>query len=221
MAIWVKVCGINSVGAADAVLRAGADYAGLVFHPASPRNVAPELASRLAARLRGRVRVVALLSDPSNDAIAAASNAAQADFLQLHGKESPKRVAEIRVRFGKPIIKALPVADAGDLANVREWEDVADMLLFDARPPRGAVHEGGHGAAFDWQLLRGRTFRKPWLLAGGLNPENVARAIRTAEAPGADVSSGVESGPGVKDPARIAAFVSNARAAHVNVEGTA
>ena len=213
MTIQVKICGISSADAADAAVGAGADFAGLVFHPRSPRRVAVEQAAHLSARLRGKVRIVALFSDPNDDELAAAIAAAQPDFLQLHGQEAPARAAEIRSRFGRPVIKAVPVADADDLACVPQWERVVDMLLFDAKPPRGATREGGHGAAFDWQLLRSRTFKRPWLLAGGLNTENVARAIRVAEAKAVDVSSGVETAPGVKDAELIKRFVASARAA--------
>ena len=220
MGVRVKICGITSAEAADAALRARVDFLGLNFHPASPRNVAPEKAASLAARARGRVWLVALLADPGDEAVAAAVAAAEPDFLQLHGQEKPARVAEIRAKFGLPVIKALPVADIADLAPVPIYEDAADMLLFDAKAPAGADRPGGHGAAFDWQLLRGRRFRKPWLLAGGLNAENVARAIAAAEAPGVDVSSGVESAPGIKSAEMIRAFVEAARSAQAASETT-
>ncbi len=221
MAIQVKICGIANVEGADAALRAGADFAGLVFHPHSPRNVTPDKAAQLAARLRGRTRVVALLSDPTDEEVDRALAVAKPDFIQLHGLESPERVAALRGRFGKPVIKALAVADASDLACVPAYESVADMLLFDAKAPLSAAREGGHGAAFDWKLLRGRIFKRPWLLAGGLNADNVARAIRTAEAPGVDVSSGVESAPGVKSPELIGAFIASVRSAQFAAEHSA
>ncbi|MGH6870490.1 MAG: phosphoribosylanthranilate isomerase [Rhizomicrobium sp.] len=212
MAIQVKICGITSADAADAALAAAADYAGLVFYPASPRFVTPDQAASLAARLRGRTRIVALLADAADDAVAAAMAAANPDFLQLHGKETPERAGEIRARFGRPVIKVVAVADASDLAAAASYE--TDMLMFDARAPSGADRPGGLGAAFDWQLLRGRNFSRPWLLAGGLNAENVARAIRACDAPGVDVSSGVETAPGVKSPEMIRAFAAAARGAH-------
>jgi phosphoribosylanthranilate isomerase len=221
MVVQVKICGIASAEAADAVARAGADFAGLVFHPRSPRCVAGEQAAQLSVRLKGRVRVVALLSDPKDDEIAAAIKSASPDFLQLHGRETPSRVAEIRARFELPVIKAIAVADTDDLACAPQFERVADMLLFDAKPPPAAMREGGHGAAFDWQLLRGRTFKRPWLLAGGLNPENVTRAISASEAKGVDVSSGVETAPGVKDANLIQRFVAGARAAQFAKEESA
>jgi phosphoribosylanthranilate isomerase len=221
MAIEVKICGIASAAAADAVVRAGADFAGLVFHPHSPRRVALDQAAQLSARLKGRARVVALFSDPSDDDLAAAIAAANPDMIQLHGREAPPRVAEIRARFGLPVIKAIAVAEADDLGSVPHYERVADMLLFDAKPPHSAAREGGHGAAFDWQLLRGRSFKRPWFLAGGLNPENVARAIRSAGAKAVDVSSGVETAPAVKDADLIGRFVAAARAAQFAREASA
>jgi phosphoribosylanthranilate isomerase len=213
MAIQVKICGITTPEAADAALRAGVDFAGLVFHPGSPRNLKPEQAASLAARLRGRARIVALVADAKDEAIAMAVAAADPDFLQLHGNEAPERVGEVRARFGKPVIKVFSIADASDLARVAKYDDAADIYLFDAKAPQGAARPGGHGAAFDWQLLRGRTFARPWLLAGGLNAENVARAIHSAQAPGVDVSSGVENAPGIKSAEMIRDFVAAARAA--------
>ncbi len=213
MGIEVKICGVTTAEAADAAIAAHADYLGLVFHPASPRHLVPERAAALAAHVRGRIQLVALLADPDDEAVAAAVAAAKPDFLQLHGHESPARTGEIRTNFKLPVIKALPVAELADLIFLPMYEQAADMLLFDAKAPKGADRTGGHGAAFDWQLLRGRKFAKPWLLAGGLNPENVARAIATARAPGVDVSSGVEIERGVKNAALIHAFVGAARRA--------
>ncbi|MDE2181787.1 MAG: phosphoribosylanthranilate isomerase [Alphaproteobacteria bacterium] len=211
MAILVKICGINTVEAADAAVRAGADFGGLVFHPRSPRHLTFEAARALSGRLRGRLRLVALVADADDALIGAAIEAVRPDFLQLHGGESPARAAALKSRFQVAVIKAVPVADGGDLAAARAFEPVADMLLFDARAPDGAARPGGHGAPFDWQLLRGRTFTRPWFLAGGLTPVNVARAVAGADASAVDVSSGVESAPGVKNPDLIAAFVSAAR----------
>ena len=205
MGVLVKICGINSVEAAEAALRADADFAGLVFHKNSPRNLTAEAARTLAQRMRGRIRIVALFADAGDDEIAAAVKAVEPDFVQLHGGEPPARVADVRARFGIPVIKAFAVAEASDLARVSD--EGADMFLFDAK----GVRAGGNGAAFDWQLLRGRSFSRPWLLAGGLSPDNVARAIAVSGAPGVDVSSGVETAPGRKDAEKIAAFVANAR----------
>jgi phosphoribosylanthranilate isomerase len=218
MSILVKICGINSAEAADAALAAGADFCGLAFHAASPRNVSAEQAASLAARMRGRARIVALFADASDEEIASAMRAAQPDMLQLHGKESPERVAGLRARFHVDVIKAIPVAETNDLANVPAYEAVADMLLFDAKAPANANRQGGHGAAFDWQLLRNRTFTRPWLLAGGLHSENVARAIRISGAPGVDVSSGVESAPGMKSAEKIRAFAAAVHAAQYERE---
>lgn len=210
MAISVKICGITSAQAADAVIAAGAEYGGLVFHPASPRFVTLDAARALAGRMAGRIKTVALIADLDDAAIAAVIDAAHPDFLQLHGAESVARTADIRARFGK-VIKALPVAEAADLVWAHEYEDAADMLMFDAKPPKDAARGGGHGAAFDWNLLHGKSFARPWFLAGGLNPQNVARAIIHSGAPMVDVSSGVESAPGVKSAALIQDFIAAAR----------
>jgi phosphoribosylanthranilate isomerase len=211
MRIAVKICGITSTEAADAAIASGAVYGGLVFHPKSPRFVRPQTAQVLAERMRGRLKIAALMADPDDSAIAGAMEAAQPDLLQLHGSESAGRVAAIRARFGLPVIKALGLRDATDLAAVPDYEAAADMLLFDARAPQDAAYPGGHGAAFDWKILHGRNFRRPWFLAGGLDPDNVARAVALSGATLVDVSSGVESAPGVKSPARIAAFIAAAQ----------
>lgn len=211
MSIQVKICGINSVETADAAMRAGADFAGLMFHPQSPRRLDTDLARRLSDRMKGRVRLVAVLVDPDDAALQTVIAAAKPDFIQLHGKESVARVSDIHSATGLPVIKVLAVAEASDLAAASQYESVADMLMFDAKAPAGAVREGGHGTAFDWQLLKGRRFSRPWLLAGGLNAENVARAVSSSGAPGVDVSSGVETAPGVKNPEMIRTFIENAR----------
>ena len=208
MGVQIKICGINSVEAADAAVSAGADFAGLVFYKKSPRNVAPAVGARLADQLRNRVKVVALLVDAGDDELHHVTGIVRPDFLQLHGRETPERAAAIRSRFGIPVVKSVSIADADDLKIVGAYEGIADMLLFDAK----GANPGGNGAAFDWQLLRGRSFAKPWLLAGGLNAQNVARAIRATGAPGVDVSSGVETAPGIKDARMIREFVSEARA---------
>ena len=210
MSISVKICGLTSIEAAEAAARAGADYGGLVFHPDSPRNLTLEAAWGIASALRGRLRMVALVADADNDTLAGIIDAVRPDFLQLHGKESVARTEDIRVRFGA-VIKALPIGDAEDFRAVTPYESVADMLLFDARAPRGAARAGGHGAAFDWALLKDRSFKRPWFLAGGLSPENVARAIEASGARMVDVSSGVESAPGIKSAERIAQFVAATR----------
>jgi phosphoribosylanthranilate isomerase len=210
MALLVKICGINTAPAADAAVRAGADFCGLVFHPKSPRHVSLEAMRALAGHLRGRTKIVTLLCDPDDDTIAAVIAAAKPDFVQLHGRETPARVAAIGARFGVPLIKALPIAEASDFAPADGYIPLVEMMLFDAKAPDVSL-PGGQGIAFDWQLLKNRKFARPWLLAGGLSPENVARAIALCEPPAVDVSSGVESAPGVKDPARIVSFISAAR----------
>lgn len=210
MAPLVKICGINTASAADAAVRARADFCGLVFHPKSPRHVALDAAAALAGHIRGRARLVSLFVDADDETIAAVVAAVRPDFLQLHGRETPERVAAVRARFEVPLIKAFAIAEASDFAPVAAYAPYCEMFLFDAKAPVGGV-PGGHGVAFDWQLLSGRKFPRPWLLAGGLNPENVARAVAASEASGVDVSSGVETAPGVKSPDLIAAFVSAAR----------
>jgi phosphoribosylanthranilate isomerase len=213
MGVQVKICGINSVESADAALRAGADFGGLVFHPKSPRNLARDQAGALAAFMRGKLRLVALFADAADEEIHEVVKIVRPDFLQLHGAETPERVASLRSRFGFPVIKAVAIADASDVAGIARYEVATDMLLLDAKAPDGAMRPGGHGAAFDWQLLRGRKFSKPWLLAGGLNADNVARAIAASGAPCVDVSSGVETAAGRKSPEMISAFITAARAA--------
>jgi phosphoribosylanthranilate isomerase len=213
MPVQVKICGINSAAAADAVLRAGADFGGLVFFAKSPRHLGLEQGAMLAERMRGRLRLAALVVDESDAQMTAIAQQVKPDFFQLHGKETPERVGQIRSRFGIPIIKALAISEPGDLAKVAAYDDVAEMLMFDAAPAANASRPGGHGAAFDWQLLNGRSFARPWFLAGGLTPENVARAIAVSGAKMVDVSSGVESAPGIKSPTRIADFAAAAKQA--------
>ena len=212
MTITVKICGLTSPDAIAAAVGAGAGYGGLVFHPDSPRHVSLERAPMLADAMRGKLKIVALIVDMDDAGIEVVVKAVRPDFLQLHGNESARRTAYIRGRFGVPVIKVLPVAEAADLAAAAEYESTADMLMFDARPPKGASRPGGHGAAFDWNILAGRTFSKPWFLAGGLDPDNVARAIELSGAAMVDVSSGVESTPGVKDAGRIADFINATKA---------
>lgn len=211
MPVQVKICGINSAAAADAVLHAGADFGGLVFFAKSPRNLNLEQGRVLAERMRGRLRLAALVVDENDAALAAIANQVKPDFLQLHGKETPERVAEIRSRFDIPIIKAIAVSGLDDLAEASAYIDIADMILFDAMPAADASRPGGHGAVFDWRILNGRNFARPWFLAGGLNPENVGRAIAVSGANMVDVSSGVESAPGIKSSDRIADFVAAAK----------
>jgi phosphoribosylanthranilate isomerase len=209
--VAVKICGITTADAVSAAVTAGAVYGGLVFHPKSPRNLDIDRARALAHQMRGKLKVVTLLADPSDEQLAAVAAQVAPDYFQLHGKEAARRVAYVRAKFNMPVIKALPVAEASDLAAVTEYENVADLLMFDAKAPTGAERPGGHGQAFDWKILAGRSFAKPWFLAGGLDPDNVARAIELSGAGMVDVSSGVESAPGIKDPARIQSFLNATR----------
>jgi phosphoribosylanthranilate isomerase len=222
MGVMVKICGINSREAADAALRAGVDFAGLVFFERSPRHLPLDQSAVLARLLRGRTRIVTLLVDPTDSVLDETLAAVSPDLIQLHGSESPARVAAIAARSGRPIIKVLAIADSQDVARAHAYEDVVDYLLFDAKADASATRPGGWGSAFDWQLVSGRTFRRPFGLAGGLNPENVARAIKVSGASFVDASSGVEDAPGRKSPDKIAAFVANARnAPYANIAGAA
>jgi phosphoribosylanthranilate isomerase len=222
MGVLVKICGINTREAAEAVLRTGADFGGLVFFERSPRHLSLSAASTLAHVMRPRVRVVTLLVDPTDAAVDEVVGAVSPDVIQLHGSESPARVAAIAKRAGRPIIKAVAVAGSEDVARAHAYEPAADYLLFDAKVDSSATRPGGWGAAFDWQLVSGRSFRRPFGLAGGLTPENVARAIQVSGANFVDASSGVEDSPGRKSPEKIAAFVVSARSAqYTNVQGAA
>ena len=213
MAPIVKICGLSTAETLDAALTAGADMVGFVFFPKSPRHVAYETARALGRRARGRAKIVALSVDADDDTLSRIVEALSPDILQLHGSESPARVVEIGERYGRPTMKAIGVAAREDLAAAEPYEHAADFLLIDAKPVRGAVLPGGNGLAFDWRLARGFVPQKPWLLSGGLDPVNVAEAIARTGAQGVDVSSGVESAPGVKDGARIRAFIAAAREA--------
>ncbi|MFC7395943.1 phosphoribosylanthranilate isomerase [Chelatococcus sp. GCM10030263] len=209
----VKICGLSTADTMAAALDAGADLIGLVFFPKSPRFVSLETARGLAAQAHGRAGVVALTVDLDDAALAAIVDAISPDILQLHGSETPERVAEIQRRFGRPVMKAVAVAEAGDLARARNYAAVADHILLDAKPPRGAVLPGGNGLPFDHRLVVGLDLGRSFMVSGGLGPETVAEAIRLLHPWGVDVSSGVEGAPGEKDPARIRAFVAAARAA--------
>jgi phosphoribosylanthranilate isomerase len=210
MDVRVKICGLRRAQDVAAAARAGAAYAGFVFHPPSPRAVTPAEARPLAQAVPAGMARVALTVDADDAALAAILAEVPIDILQLHGHESPERVATVRARFGLPVIKAVGIAGAGDLAALDRAARTADMLLVDARPPPGAALPGGNGLAFDWRLIAGRRWPVPWLLAGGLTPDNVAAAVRLTGARQVDVSSGVERAPGDKDPARIAAFIAAA-----------
>jgi phosphoribosylanthranilate isomerase len=211
--VEIKICGINDLAAMEAALAGGADLVGLVFFRASPRALTYDAALKLAEQARGRARIVALTVDAPDEELARVVETINPDLLQLHGEESPTRIAEIRARFGRPVMKAIRVAAPDDLAAVPTFAAVADWLLFDARPPRDATRPGGHGRAFDWALLSRVERTKPVMLSGGLDATNVAVAIRTVRPDAVDVSSGVERAPGMKDPEKILAFVAAARAA--------
>lgn len=211
MEVRVKICGLRTAEDVAAVAAAGAAYAGFVFFPKSPRHLSIEAARALALGAPEGLCKVALTVDAEDAALDAIIEAVPLDMLQLHGHESPARVAEVKARYGLPVMKAMGVADEGDLAGLMEMSLAADQLLIDAKPPKGADLPGGNGLAFDWRLLVGRKWLKPWMLAGGLTPENVAQAVRLTGARQVDVSSGVESAPGVKDAAKIAAFVQAAQ----------
>lgn len=209
--IRVKICGLRTVQDVLAVAQAGAAYAGFVFFPKSPRHLTIEQARELALAAPVGLAKVALTVDADDATLDAIVEAMPLDMLQLHGHESPDRVADLRARYGLPVMKAVGVADEGDLAAVFDYSLVADQILVDAKPPKNATLPGGNGLSFDWRLVAQRRWLRPWMLAGGLTPENVAEAIRLTNARQVDVSSGVESAPGVKDAARIAAFLQAAR----------
>jgi len=209
----IKICGLSTAATLAAALEAGADMVGFVFFEKSPRGVSYEQARGLAARARQRAEIIALCVDAPDETLEKIIAATEPDYVQLHGRESPERVADIQRKFGVSAIKAIGVADASDFSRAHEYKDAADALLIDAKPPKGAVLPGGNGVPFDWRLARNFHPRKPWLLSGGLDQGNVAEAIALSRTRGVDVSSGVESAPGVKDIEKIKAFVAAARAA--------
>jgi phosphoribosylanthranilate isomerase len=202
-----KICGIMTPEALDAAIDGGADYIGLVFFAKSPRNLDIDRAKVLAERARGKVKIVALTVDADDSVLKEIVDRVGPDFLQLHGDEVPGRVAEIKTKFGRAVIKAIPVATADDADKARNYADVADLILFDAMAAPGADSPGGNGQAFDWAVLEAISEDTPFMLSGGLNPDNVAAAIAQARPVAVDVSSGVEVAPGVKDPARILRFL--------------
>ena len=206
MDIRVKICGLSRPEDVAAAADAGAVYGGFVFFPKSPRNVSIDVARDLAVAAPVGLAKVALVVNADDALIDAITGAVPLDMLQLHGKESPERVADLRARTGLPVMKAVGVAEDSDLAELDAHLQVADQVLVDAKPPKGAVLPGGNGLTFDWRLIAGRRWPVPWMLAGGLTPENVAEAIRMTGARQVDVSSGVEAAPGRKDATLIAAF---------------
>lgn len=206
----IKICGISTPESLEAAIRARAAHAGFVFFPRSPRNVTPAEAALLSDRAEGRIGRVGLFVDADDAAIGEAVAGARLDTLQLHGSETPERAAQLRARFGIPVWKALSVATAEDAARASTYAGAVDLVLFDAKTPKGTL-PGGMGLSFDWKLVANWKGPVAWGLAGGLNPENVAEAIRLTGTPLVDTSSGVESAPGIKDLNRIEAF---ARAVH-------
>lgn len=208
----VKICGLTRARDVDNAAQAGAQYAGLVFFPKSPRNLTLDAARALAVDAPVGLAKVALVVNPDDATLDAIIAQVPIDIIQLHGSESPARVAEIRARHGLPVMKAVGISSAADLPKLSQYEAVADQILVDAKPAEGAALPGGNGVSFDWRLIAGRDWLRPWMLAGGLTPSNVAEAVRLTGARQVDVSSGVESAPGVKAAALMEAFVRAARA---------
>jgi phosphoribosylanthranilate isomerase len=213
----VKICGLSTAPTLDAALDAGADMVGFVFFAKSPRHIDWATARALGSQVQGRAKIVALSVDADDDTLKRIVDALSPDLMQLHGSEAPARVKEIGERFGRPTMKAIGVATRADLGQAEAYEGVADFLLIDAKPPKGATLPGGNGRPFDWDLTRDFRSALPWLLSGGLDPDSVAAAIAQSGARGVDVSSGVERAPGVKDTGKIRAFVAAARRAFARV----
>ena len=207
----IKICGISTAAALDAAVAARADHVGLVFFAPSPRNLSLNEAAQLGAQAAGRIGKVGLFVDADDRTIAEAVEAAGLDALQLHGRETPVQAARLRARHGLPVWKALAVTQRDDLRGMADYSGAADLILFDAKTPEGSALPGGQGLVFDWTLLSGYRGSVAWGLAGGLSADNVGEALRITQAPLVDVSSGVESAPGVKDVDRIAAFCKAAR----------
>jgi len=213
MSIAAKICGLSTEAAVAAAVAEGAAFVGFNFYPLSPRAVTAEKAAELCAGVPRNVARVGIFVDADDDAIASVLEAAPIDILQFHGNESPARVADAQARFARPVMKAVSIAGPEDVAASIQYEDVVDMLLFDAKPPRRPdALPGGNGLAFDWGLIAGRSWRRPWMLSGGLSAELLPEAVRISGAKMVDVSSGVESHPGVKDLSKIRAFMAAAHA---------
>ena len=213
MGVQAKICGISTPEAVTAALDGGAAFLGFMFFEKSPRNIAPDAAWRLAQPARGKAKSVAVLVDPSDAEADRIAQILQPDLIQLHGKETPARAHAIAQRTGAGIIKVAPVSEAADLAAAADYETVVEHLMFETKAAKDADRPGGLGIAFDWTLMAGRRFQRPWFLAGGLDPWNLSQAVQQSGAPILDVSSGVERGPGLKDPALIAAFLDAAKRA--------
>ena len=213
MSIAAKICGLSTEAAVTAAVAGGAAYLGFVFYPPSPRAVTAERAASVSAAVPEGIARVGLFVDADDDAIAAVLARAPIDLMQFHGGESPERVADAKTRFGRPVMKAIAIAGPEDVVAAARYEEVADLLLFDAKPPRRPeALPGGNGLAFDWGLIAGESWRCPWMLSGGLTAELLPEAVRISGAAAVDVSSGVESRPGEKDLDKIGAFLAAARA---------
>lgn len=207
MTIQAKICGINTAQAMTAALDGGAAWVGLMFFQPSPRFASLDLAAALSAQAAGKAERVGVFVAPEDALLAETLAAVHLDVIQLHGKETPERIDEVKARFGLPVWKAVSIAEPADVENARQYFGTADRLLFDAKPPKGSPLPGGNAVSFDWTLLTGTEWPVPWLLSGGLHDGNVAEAARLTGATAVDVSSGVERAPGEKDPARIRAFL--------------
>lgn len=223
--MWIKICGLTDETGVSAALEARADAVGFVFFPPSPRDIAFDRAAALAEPARGRTEIVALTVNAEDAFLDRLVKALEPDVLQLHGTEDPERVAAVRARYRRPVMKALAVAETADLAAIPHYRTVADRILFDAKPPEDATRPGGNGEAFDWSLLGQVDQTLDYVLSGGLNPQNIGAALDAAHAAGrtpwgVDVSSGVEHAPGIKDPIRVAGFVDKVRSATADGSGT-
>lgn len=206
----VKICGLTDEDAIDTAIEAGAEYLGFVFFAKSPRALTAERAAELTQFIEG-VQKVGLFVDPDDALLNEVLTHVRLDLLQFHGQETPERLAQVRDEYGVSVMKVIPVAEAADLKAAEPFYDVVDQLLFDAKPPQGSDLPGGNAVSFDWSILKGFTCPVPWMLAGGLTPANVAEAIKATGAKAVDVSSGVESAPGVKDADKIRAFIKAAQ----------
>ncbi|RWA61346.1 phosphoribosylanthranilate isomerase [Mesorhizobium sp. M4B.F.Ca.ET.190.01.1.1] len=213
MALDIKICGLKTDAAMAAALAGGASHVGFIFFAKSPRYIEPADAGRLREAARGKALAVAVTVDASDAFLDEIVARVQPDMLQLHGSETPGRVAEVKARYGLPVMKALSISETADLERIKPFVGIADRFLFDAKPPKGSELPGGNGVAFDWHILAGLDAGVDYMLSGGLNAVNIGDALRSANPPGIDISSGVESAPGVKDPALIEQFFRAVRAA--------
>lgn len=207
MTIETKLCGFTTEETIIAALNAGVAYIGFVFFPASPRNITPEEAGKLAEHIREKAKIVAVTVNPEDTLLSTICEHVQPDFFQLHGNESVERVKEIRKRFGVKVIKAIKVRSGDDIASAGQYANDVAMILFDAKPPKDSILPGGMGVSFDWELLKDRRFSFPWMLSGGLHLDNIAEAVHSTGATRIDLSSSVETAPGVKDPSLIQSFL--------------